>query len=305
MNEHVTCGIKTVIRDAKLAQCLESLVGKNFQEVIVVDDGPISEAKRRTYQHYAANLPLKLIELPYDSGVSVGRNTIVEHCRTEFLLLLDDDQIIPNNISELTTIVRSDPEIGGISGVWNEYGTRRCGATNLYFEGKFILQDIKKPPARINVGDLHYYLYDFIPNSTLFRTACLLDAKWEPYYKIGSEHIDFFLMHKRLGKWKFGITPNVIITHDPRETTTTYHGMFRKKQERIAASFVHFQKKWNVRHVHEIRRHTPLPNASVPRRLLTYRLSKLGLPYDIARKIAMQIPKSMLPRVRQVIYESE
>jgi hypothetical protein len=49
--------------------------------VIVVDDSRKPEPLEG----------LETITLPYDSGVSVGRNELVRHARTDFVLLLDDD----------------------------------------------------------------------------------------------------------------------------------------------------------------------------------------------------------------------
>jgi glycosyltransferase involved in cell wall biosynthesis len=295
MHHKITCGIKTMLRENKLRQCLESVADKGFSTVIVADDGPISDLKRSIYDHYAKILPLKLLTLPLDSGISKGRNAIVEHCDTDFLLMLDDDQIIPENILDLLTIVNANPTLGGISGVWDEYGSKRCGATNLFVRNKLVVKDIKVLSKKLTEGPLSFYLYDFIPNSTLFRTSCLRDVPWDPFYKIGSEHLDFYLTHKKLGKWKFAITPDVIITHDPREVTNDYHRTLRSNKNRLDESLQYFLKKWNVRSVHEIRKHISTPNISVPRRLLTYQLSNVGLPYEMARKISMHVPKALLP----------
>jgi len=296
INKKITCGIKSFLRKEKLAQCLAALVNHDFLAVIVADDGPISEEKRAVYRHYQSLLPLQLIELPVDTGIAAGRNAIIDACQTEFLLILDDDQIIPPNIADLLHILQSDPEIGGISGIWDEYGHYRCGACDLFLERGFVFQDIRAKKVPRLKGNLRYYIYHFIPNSTLFRMGCLQTARWDPFYKIGSEHLDFYLTHQKLARWKFAITPDVVITHDPRETGTEYRDKYRKNDERLNVSLSYLKQKWNIQGIHEISRHIPLRNVSVARRRLIYRLMKLYLPYPLAQHIASRVPAPFLSR---------
>lgn len=282
MNSHVSCGIKSFLREKKLAACLDALVDKGFKEVIVVDDGPISTAKREVYQTYEKSLPLTLIEPPFDTGISAGRNLLIDHCTTPYILVLDDDQIVPDNIRDLYTIMEHDKSLGGIAGFWNEYDKPRCGATNLYYSGNYIVKDIRKPSARLTCGLLSYFLYDFIPNSTLFRLACLQDIRWDPFYKIGSEHLDFYLAHKKLGRWKFAVTPDVVIRHDPREPETEYRDDFRKNDTRLNTSFNYLKSKWGIVDVIENRKHINDPWVSHIKQSLISQFIRFGIKPDKA-----------------------
>ena len=84
VNESVTAVIKTFERPKELKRLIESI--KHFypdMKIIVVDD---------------SREPLKIegiktIHMPYDSGVSAGRNLAVSHVKTKYLLLLDDDYV--------------------------------------------------------------------------------------------------------------------------------------------------------------------------------------------------------------------
>lgn len=286
MNDRVSCGIKTFLREEKLESCLASLVGKGFHSVIVSDDGNITPGKRAVYERFSNELPLHLIELPFDIGVGIGRNIIAEHCKTEYLLFLDDDQMVPDNIGDLYTIMEHDHTLGGISGYWFEYGNLRCGATNLFFRGNYIVKDIPQRVKAKTVGTLTYFIYDFIPNSTLFRTSCLLEIPWDPFYKIGSEHLDFYLLHLKSNKWKFAVTPNVIIEHDSREHTTEYKEMYRKNAGRLETSANYLNKKWGVRGVIENKRHVAQPGVFVPRQNLISQLIRIGIRPDKAVKVA-------------------
>ncbi|NJE27128.1 glycosyltransferase, partial [Thermococcus sp. MV5] len=75
----VTIGLKTFYRTEKLRNTLRSLVGLNVKEVIVADDGPEDPEKEKLYQEMSEYLPLKVIRLPYNSGLAYGRNRIVEN----------------------------------------------------------------------------------------------------------------------------------------------------------------------------------------------------------------------------------
>ena len=84
VNENVTVVIKTFERPKELKRLVDSI--KHFypdMKIIVVDD---------------SKEPLKIegvknITMPYDSGVSAGRNLAVSAVETKYLLLLDDDFI--------------------------------------------------------------------------------------------------------------------------------------------------------------------------------------------------------------------
>lgn len=290
----VTCGIKSFLREEKLEGCLKSLVGKGFNSVIVADDGEISKNKRALYDKYTHSLPLELVELPFDTGISAGRNEIVKRCKTEYLLLLDDDQMIPDNITSLLTIMDHDDRLGGISGIWNEYGLLECSATDLEISRKCIIRKIRLPKEKLETKNISYYCYDFIPNSTLFRIECLLTQAWDPFYKIGSEHLDFYLAHKKLGRWLFAISPDVVIQHDPSEKTTSYKTTFRQNNERLKKSLEYLKHKWNIEHDLEVSRHIPTRKKNDVSSALTYRLFKFGLPFNLARRLANKVPYRIL-----------
>ncbi len=294
MDSRVSCGIKTFNREQKLASCLASLVDKGFHAVIVADDGNITPGKREVYETYRKILPMQLITLPFDTGISAGRNAIVDQCTTEYLLMLDDDQIVPENIGDLLLIMEQNTSLGGISGVWNDNGKQRCGATNLFVSGKYVVKDIRQKPKKMSAGKLSYYVYDFIPNSTLFRTECLRQIPWDPFYKIGSEHLDFYLKHQKHGTWKFAITPDVVILHNSKEPTTGYRDMFRKNNARLLASEEYLNSKWNIKGVIEIKRHLNLPGVYIPRLHLVSQLVRMGVNPEKAIKMSKHASKWVL-----------
>ena len=260
LTSDITVGIKTFYRENKLKQLFDSLIGIGFKEAIVADDGKETESKERLYKEYAKRLPLKVIRLDYDTGLSFGRNRIVDQTNTPYLLMLDDDQVVPKNINDLKQVLNADETIGGVSGYWNEYGHIRCDASNLYQRGDYLFKDTSKSPVLHKTGNVTYYLLDQIPNSTLFRTECLKKFPWDEHFKIGSEHVDFYLNHKHNSSWKFAVTPDVVITHDPKGEEN-YDTNFRLNQSRLQESRRYLLNKWQLKGIIEGRKlyHPKIP----------------------------------------------
>jgi len=244
--EDITVGIKSFYRTEQLTNCLESLKNKGVFEVIVADDGEIDAEKRRVYAKYMQELPLKLLELDFDTGISFGRNQVVKACRTEFLLMLDDDQVVPDNVEDFSVILKGVPQLGGVSAFWNEFGKLKCRALNLFEFGGDLIKDIGSNAVPHKISGLTYYLFDQIPNSTLYRVETLKDISWDNNFKIGREHLDFYLAHKRFGRWKFAVTPDVIIGHYP-VGTPFYRARYRFNKDRLRASDIYFKEKWSIK----------------------------------------------------------
>jgi len=100
------------------------------------------------------------------------------------------------------------------------------------------------------VEDVPYIYFDFIPNSALFRMEALRDYCWDEKYVITFEHLDFYWAHKKLGKWKFAVTPAVFFTHNPGGDKI--YRKFRFSKERYKRSKEYFLKKWNLNGVIKI-----------------------------------------------------
>jgi len=252
----VTVGIKAFMRQDSLRDTLESLLPFDLHAVVVADDSGIDADRRALYDEMAAKLPLTVIEPPTDSGVAVGRNRIFDACKSAYLLLLDDDHVVPDNVGLLCDILRARPELGGVAGTWLEWGVPCSGACNLYRVGAWIYRDTGPRPETATLADgTRVIYYDSIPLSAMFRADALADVRWDEAFKIGKAHMDFFLQHKHLGKWRFAITPRVVFGHYPatrgtkpagREADAAYARM-RRGQDRLQRSLTHLKRKWGVR----------------------------------------------------------
>lgn len=249
----LSVGIKTFMRTPQLRRCLDSLRQHEWHEVIVAEDGPMDEERELLYGNFAEQMPLKLLRLPFDTGLAAGRNEILRHCDTPYLLMLDDDQTVPANVDRLAEVLDENDHIGGVSAVLLEHGDRKCTACDLFLVGSRIVKEVRDHhPVRHTASGQRFVTFDFIPNSTLFRKACLDDLAWDPFYKIGREHLDFYFSHQRIGRWQFAVSPDVIIGHHPDSAAGAYRS-FRHGQ-RIAVSDRYFLEKFGVTSVVEGRK---------------------------------------------------
>jgi len=243
----VTVGIKTFKRDKKLFNLLNSLQKWNFKEVIVADDSNISPEKRKKYEDMKKKIPLTVLELPFDTGLSQGRNEIVKNTKTKYILFLDDD-MIPYKISPLRRILDEIPDIGGVGGILIENNKMKCGAHNLHFKDGYLIRDVNPIPKIKMVGNEPFFVFDFIPNSALFRTRTLKDIPWDPKFKIKYEHLDFYLTHKEKGKWKFAVSPASFVGHFPsNQKKDNAYNKFRYGKDRFNKSENHFFYKWGFK----------------------------------------------------------
>lgn len=241
----ITVGVKTFLRTPKLRMCLESLAAHPWQAVIVADDGPIDAEREQLYAEFSRRLPLEVVPLPFDTGLAAGRNEIVARCTTDYLLMLDDDQTVPGNIGRLAEVLDENPVMGGVSSVLLEHGARKCTACDIRLVGSKVVKEVREhhPVRRTSLGQ-RFVTFDFIPNSALFRRECLTDSPWDPFYKIGKEHLDFYLSQQRLGRWQFAVSLDVEIGHHPEGTSKDYKKF--RHGERVKVSERYFLQKFGL-----------------------------------------------------------
>lgn len=104
-------------------ECLESLQRLDYSnyEIILVDNGSVDGSSDKVKEKFPYITLLKNAEnLGFAEGNNVGIRYALEK-GTEYLLLLNNDTIVPENLlSELVKIAESDPKIG-IVGAVNYY----------------------------------------------------------------------------------------------------------------------------------------------------------------------------------------
>lgn len=116
MLRNVTIAIKTFERLASLDALLTSISRLNLAcPIIIADDSEIKYAAEIQRRH--GDIITKYISLPYNSGLSKGRNALVGNVETDYFLLCEDDFIFDGrtNLTFMAKQMQSDLDIlGGI-----------------------------------------------------------------------------------------------------------------------------------------------------------------------------------------------
>lgn len=202
----VTFVVKTFERPHCLKRLIES-IKKYYPEVpILVADDSKEETQYEGVKYY---------KLPFDSGLSAGRNFLLKRVHTKYFLLLDDDFIFTEEtkIEKLLDVARSGFDIVG--------GQVR----GLDYHGILELEDGVLRYIRGDRGQhMGYPLYDLVLNFFIGRTKEIRNIGWDDELKL-AEHSAFFIKAK--GKLKITYVSDVIVEHMPDKQTN--YAEYRKR----------------------------------------------------------------------------
>jgi glycosyltransferase involved in cell wall biosynthesis len=114
----VTIGVLTHNRRALLEQAIESArlqdVPENF-EILVVDNGSTDDTA--AYLESLSAEGIQSIRLPENKEKAAGRNAVIEQMKGEFVLWLDDDDVLlPNALSTHLAVLANNPDADIIYG---------------------------------------------------------------------------------------------------------------------------------------------------------------------------------------------
>lgn len=250
--EPVAIGIKTFMRANLLYRTL-SAIEQNVTipyRLYIADDGPIDDEKRWRYQRLK-NAGHVVIELPFNSGISVGRNAIARAVR-ESRVLIQDDDIIPADaacIPNLAAVLDAAPDVGVVSGLVRGEGGEYYTSEN-YAKG--LMLDLAPPlltrtPAprhveRVGEDGPLYVRADQVPNYFLARREVLEAVKWDNEIRVEYEHMDWFLSLKKT-PWKAAVCLDAHAVHFNGLVERDYFGYRR------AASPARFYAKWGISNI--------------------------------------------------------
>lgn len=176
-----------------------------------------------------------------DAGLSFSRNYLVEHCYTDYILLLDDDFVFTEDtkIERFVEVLEDDPTIGVVGGKLIQ------GKSELKFAGHFDLSGDTLTYKKLDseerkTKNASYYTCDFVLNFALFRRELFNDVRWDDELKIAGEHTDFYLKLRDYA-WKAAYTPDVTALHEP--TGDRDYKALRSRTEFTVKMF----KKWGIK----------------------------------------------------------
>jgi hypothetical protein len=182
-----TVVIKTFLRPVRLSRCLGS-VRRFLPEVpiIVADDGSPFADETISLPHDVEHL-----KLPFDSGISKGRNEAVRRVKTPYTVIFDDDFVVDEKhpLYDGLDFLVKNPTIDIVTyRLWRGPGT---GAA-VHFASRFEVRagTLRRVPCAPAPGSDHV-ICDMGLNCFTARTEKLLASPWDDDLKVG-EHWDFF-----------------------------------------------------------------------------------------------------------------
>ena len=195
--QKLTIAIKTFERPELVTRAVSSLRQLHpTMPVIVADDSkePVS---------FGGDKYTESLHLPFDTGISFGRNRAIEKVKTPYYLLMDDDYYFkPDcNLEGLIHVLETtDFDIISMRVLNYRVGKGYCRgelhfAGTLEREGDELVHYIGK-----NRGIYQSYpRFDIVHNCYAARTNKVANIKFDEKIKIGKEHGDFFLEAKQNG----------------------------------------------------------------------------------------------------------
>ena len=208
-NAKIAIGIKTFYREESLFKALDS-IKKYFPlsyKLYIADDGEVSDRKEYRYQTLE-NEGHVIIRLPFNSGISVGRNEIIKKATEDYILIMDDDIILQDSKSviNMKNALDAKDDIGVCSGMLflenGNYMTSEGYQKGIQIEiDRGMLFRHSSAKKIYKAGGSMYVYADQVVNFFLAKRAVFDDITWDNRIKVEWEHLDFFLMLKKT-KWK-------------------------------------------------------------------------------------------------------
>ncbi|MBI4615133.1 MAG: glycosyltransferase [Planctomycetes bacterium] len=195
--------VKTFDRPACATRLVESILDQYPDAAIyVADDGrePVSVPRATA------------IRLPFDSGISSGRNRLVRETREPFLLFHDDDFVYGDStrIEILLEFLLQHPEFGLVAGAVEIPPGRRWS-----FEGWLHLHDgvLEHRPDTSPVSDEvpPWKEVGTCMNFLLARRRVFEAVRWDEELKV-AEHVPFLVDLAR-ASCRAAFTPAVVVEH--------------------------------------------------------------------------------------------
>jgi glycosyltransferase involved in cell wall biosynthesis len=220
MIENTTFLVKTFNRPECIERLVDSIPYDNL--ILIANDGNDIEVKDER---------VTMINLPYDSGLSHGRNEMVKRVTTENFLLLDDDFVFNENTRIERMKDTLDEGFDIVAGRVYDVGKKER-----FYHGCF---ELNERTLNLNLNKdrgeyLNRYVYDFCLNFFIAKTAKILP--WDKRLKTW-EHEDFFLRNRNL---KITLEKECIINHEYEQPEGYVRAFKRKKYKRL------FKKIWEL-----------------------------------------------------------
>ena len=141
------------------------------------------------------------------TGLSHGRNQIVAHTTTEFVMILDDDVLFQpsTRLEALVGHLDRDPQLALVAGC---YAPDTCHAYMLTMEGQRVVATVLEQQQGPHAGPVSAQV---VQNAFVARTSVLRENPWDGRQQM-MEHESFFAALASRGQ-KVGFDADVTLVH--------------------------------------------------------------------------------------------
>ena len=224
----VTAVIKTFQRPRRCAALIAS-IRRHYPDlpIVVVDDS-----------HSPGDYPdCRSVHLPFDSGISAGRNAGITAVETEYVLNLDDDFLFYSQTAlvEALSILERHRQIDLLAGTVVDLPLLIVHD----FHGAGLFPTTAEPQIAPGTRIGPAVVMDKVPNFFLARTAAVRSVGWDPALKL-IEHADFFtrargmIVSAQWSGWR------ILHRRDPFDRD------YLEFRENLASSRAHLERKYGL-----------------------------------------------------------
>jgi len=226
----IAVGIKTFFREGALFRAVRS-IEKHFPypyRLYIADDSPASSEKESLYARLE-NEGHVVLRLPFDSGLSLGRNRIVKAADEPYILIMDDDIELRGgeSIKNMMRVLLSDESIGLVSAMLTLENGNWLANENYQMGLRFVWENklLQRYPSKRDIKEVDgvRYLYaDQVVNFFIARREVFDDVQWDNRIKIEYEHMDFFLNLAKT-RWKAAVCMDARAVHQITDSGPEYN----------------------------------------------------------------------------------
>ena len=109
---------------SNLCQCLDSLAAQSLpaDEVVIVEDGPLTPALKATIDAYRRLLPIVSLRLPENIGLGAALRVGLYACRGSYVARMDSDDIsLPERFAKQVEFLNANPAVDVVGGAIAEF----------------------------------------------------------------------------------------------------------------------------------------------------------------------------------------
>jgi hypothetical protein len=191
--------ITTFLRDNLLFKNVQTYID-NYTEntiLLIADQGYHSKEKDEFYAYVKSQIPCEVYYLPFDSGLSYGRNYLVQKAKDmniEFCIISADSlqMLAKYDYTTIIDFLKSDKSYGLVG--FEDAGGKCCWEFNLDVQPEGI--HLSLSDKHLTYGTLSLKQVDICGNIFLAKTDAILNL-WDNEMKLAEHELAFIELKKR------------------------------------------------------------------------------------------------------------